>query len=339
MSLETEVVITGVGIEIPGIEHIRDFLGALQSPLEGGEFTPEKKLGRKGLRYKDRATLLAFCAAKSALEGAMLPTTAQEQQAPERFGVVVSSNLGNLDTVCNVVGIIRENGVDHTSPMDLPIASSNVIPASLAIKFGLKAVNLMICNGAHSGIDSLYFAANAIRAGRADRILVVGVEPLNPVVAKLMEESAQPYLRPSKSIRSGEAAGAVVLESQRAAEERCVPIYGTVSDYRYHAKSDSYSSSPFPMHGNEVLPDLWMIPHRAYSDAGEFVDGVLGCLGGNRPEILDLGVSLGEVYGALGVLQCIVACLWLRQHKKERAIATSGFCLGDGASSLAIRAD
>jgi monoamine oxidase len=38
--------------------------------------------------------------------------------------------------------------------MDLPNASSNVVASSVAIRFGLRGPNLMLCNGATSGLDA-----------------------------------------------------------------------------------------------------------------------------------------------------------------------------------------
>src|SRR5262245_27161412 len=88
------VIITGLGLEIPGIQDTANLLDALKAPVEASEFIPADKLGRQGLRYKDRATKLALCAAQTALTNAGLPTSAATQITPETFGVVVSSNLG-----------------------------------------------------------------------------------------------------------------------------------------------------------------------------------------------------------------------------------------------------
>jgi len=57
------VIITGLGLEIPGIQDTANLLDALKAPVEASEFIPADKLGRQGLRYKDRATKLALCAA------------------------------------------------------------------------------------------------------------------------------------------------------------------------------------------------------------------------------------------------------------------------------------
>jgi len=339
VSKNVPVAIAGLGIEIPGISGIDVFLDALASPIEPVKFVPENKLERKGLRYKDCATKLALCAALAALNDAGLPVLPSEQLSPHTFGVIVSSNLCNLDTVCRVVETIRVSHVKDISSMDLPNASSNVVATSIAIRFGLQAINLMLCNGATSGIDALYLAANAIRAGRAQRMLVVGVEPTNPTVAKLMGESASARLGTSSGIRLGNIAGAVVLESTDAALERGASIYGYLQGYSYKLGIDIKNSILAAVNGDLTPPDIWLTPNRFYAPTAKSVEHTLELWQDKPPtSVLDLGVALGETYGALGVLQCITACLWLRTHQGTKAIATSGASWGDGSASLLIKA-
>ncbi|HKP94811.1 MAG TPA: beta-ketoacyl synthase N-terminal-like domain-containing protein [Fibrobacteria bacterium] len=329
------VAITGLGLEIPGLESApAAWQGAGPAPAPA-EFNPEPKLGKKGLLYKDRATKLALCAAKAALEDAGLPATPVGQADPERFGVVVSSNFGNLDTVCRVAEIIRGKGVAETSSMDLPNASSNVIATTLSIRFGLKSLNLMICNGATSGTDALYVAANAIRAGRATRMLVVGVETDNAVVAKLLADSGESPGGP----RILDGAGAVVLESREAARERGAKPRAFIGDY---AHGDSFATGPVPelVQANAGPASAWFTPNRALEPArGRVNEALDGWSAGDGSRLRDVSAQLGECYGALGVLQCIAACSWLAAHPAGYALATSGGVWGDDTfSSLGILA-
>lgn len=328
----TAVVITGLGLEFPGIAGAASLLDALSAPVEPTEFDPADRLGRKGLRYKDRATKLALCAAQAALLDAGLPATAAEQVSPESFGTVVSSNLGNVDTVCRVLDTVRAEGADSTSPLDIPNLSSNVIASSLAIRFGLKAINLMVCNGATSGTEALHLAANAIKAGRALRVLVAAVEPANPTAARLMEESNES----EGGLRLGDGAGAVVLESAEAAAERAARFYAVLGGYGYDGAGDASRSLREAMKGVDSLPGLWLVPNCAQAPASAAVGGGLELWGERPPERVDLSASLGETYGALGVLQCIAACLWLRALPGRTAAATTGSCWGDGSASVVL---
>jgi 3-oxoacyl-[acyl-carrier-protein] synthase II len=210
---------------------------------------------------------LALCAAQAALLDAGLPTTAAEQLSPESFGAVVSSNLGNVDTVCRVLDTVRAEGSDSASPLDIPNLSSNVIASSLAIRFGLKAINLMVCNGATSGADALHLAANAIRAGRARRVLVAAVEPANATVARLMEESDKSLHESRGVLRLGDGAGAVVLESEDAAAERRARAYAGLGGYGYDGTGDVARSLREALKVHDSLPGLWLVPYIAHQPA------------------------------------------------------------------------
>lgn len=329
------VVITGVGIEFPGLTETAHLLDALASPVKRDEFDPIAKLGRTGLRYKDRSTKLALCAGQTALADAGLPVSATAQISPESFGVVASSNLGNLDTVCQVLETIRSEGADATSPLNIPNLSSNVVASSLAIRFGCRGLNLMLCNGATSGTDALYFAWNAIRARRADRVLVVGVETSNPIVDKLMTESAVAWLDGAEKVRLGDGGAAIVLETTEAAREHNAHIYGELRGYGYSAGSNLTGSLVAACRSTAIQSQLWVTPSCSYSMTKRAVRETLD-LWKEPPVCIDLSISLGETYGALGVFQCIVACLWMHRHGGGSAIATSGACWGSRAASILI---
>lgn len=333
------VLITGIGLELPGLPEPSALLSASADSLGPAQFAPEQKLGRKGLLFKDRATLLALCAARDALADAGLPVVASAQISPESLGVVASSNLGNLDTVCQVVATIHAGGVRATSPLDLPNASSNVIATTLAIRFGCQAVNLMVCSGATSGVDALHLAANAIRAGRARRVVVVGVEPQNPTVTRLMRESAVAWLGTADGLRLVEGAAAVVVEARSSALERGAPIYGRVGGYGFAPGMSVEASLAAALAGNGGPPQLWLTPNTAYPATAETVCRALRLWADAPPQCLDLGRALGEAYGALGVLQAVAACLWIRTQGAPSAILTSGAAWGDGTASLLIHRD
>lgn len=332
------IVITGLGIEIPGIESVETLLNSLDAPLPPATFDPVARLGRKGLRYKDTATKLALCAGKAALTDAGLPTSPDEQLAPVQTSVITSSNLGNVDTVCRVVEAIRAGGVDETSPMELPNASSNIIASSLAIWFGLRGPNLMLCNGATSGADALFVAANLIRAGRAERVLVVGVEVANSMAIQLMRDSLANQQQSAADLRLCEGAGAVVLESADAAARREARVYAHIDGYGTAPLTDGQVSLGTTQGIEASAPDLWLLPSGADGATRQVIDATRARWKGSAMEELDLGIALGETYGAQGVLQCIAACLWLKKHSGRSAVMTSGAGWGDGLTSLWVKA-
>ncbi|WP_330301243.1 beta-ketoacyl synthase N-terminal-like domain-containing protein [Streptomyces sp. NBC_00503] len=221
-SLDTTVVVTGAAVLLPGADTVR---ALAEGPAVGGApVEPAAHVGKKGLRYKDRATQLGYALTAAALRDAGL-LGADEKDGlsvpATSVGVVASSNFGNLDTVTRALDTIREETVTATSPMDLPNASSNVIASSAAIRYGLRGPNLMVCNGETSGLDAVHWAATMIAAGRTERVLVLGVEPDNEVVRRLLGGG-----------HAVDGGAALVLESGAAADDRSATVRAVLGAYR-----------------------------------------------------------------------------------------------------------
>jgi len=320
--MNKRVAITGVGLEIPGWQ------GACASELSHtsvkyGEFDPRSVLGKKGLRYKDRATLLALCSVQKAMEDRGVHELEKEQRA--NYGVCVSSNLGNMDTVCEQSEVIHNEHVDVTSPMALPVASSNVIPASIAMRYGCKAVNLMLCNGATSGIDALYMAARMLKSGRAEKMIVVGSEPLNETTKKLLEE-CNPESSDAGAIQPGESGACLILELLE--ENHDIPVAGYVGDYEISAAgADPEINLP--------KPDVWFLPAQNSQRSQQFVQKKLSN-GFDHVSTVDVTSATGEIYGALGVVQAVVALQHLAKNGLSRALLSNGLNYGDGLSSIEV---
>ncbi|MBH1934185.1 beta-ketoacyl synthase [Streptomyces sp. AV19] len=163
----------------------------------------------RALRFKDRATRLAVAAAGAALTDAGLLDDGALTVPGADVGVVVSSNLGSLDTVCRVAGALDRVGPTALRTVDLPNAGSNAAASNVAIRYGLHGINLMLCNGVTSGLDAVGWAEPALAAGRARYMVVVGVEPADGVVCQLMG-----------GVRMLDGAAALVLELPATARER-----------------------------------------------------------------------------------------------------------------------
>jgi 3-oxoacyl-[acyl-carrier-protein] synthase II len=316
-------VVTGTAVVLPGIKDAGDLLGP--APAGSGHTEAQRLPAGKGLRYKDRATLLALAAAHAALSDAGLLGEDGLEVPHESVGTVVSSNLGNLDTVCQVAERLQRHGPAGMSALDLPNASSNVIASSVAIRFGLRGVNLTLCNGATSGLDAVGWATLAIAAGRVKRVVVIGVEPANTVVETLAG--------PGQAARLLDGAGALVLESATAAAHRRRTPAATVAGYarRRDARSAAHAAGstgtiglwlPAPADGTPPTP-----PH-----------------GPPPAAVCDLGRTLAPASGALGVLQCAAATAWLTAPHPHpgtppTALATTGGGVKDDACAAVLLTD
>lgn len=181
--------VAAAGVLLPGLG-VREPADLRRHPGDAWEFDPHALLGRKGVRYKDRATLLASAVCEAAVGRPALRTLL----AGQGTALVVASCYGNAATVCAVSEQIAADGVAATSPMDLPNASSNVVAAALAIRFGVTGVCLTVCNGHGSGWDALLWADRLLAAGRARRVLVVGVETPSDAERRVRGGQAPPLV-------------------------------------------------------------------------------------------------------------------------------------------------
>ncbi|RJQ75861.1 beta-ketoacyl synthase N-terminal-like domain-containing protein [Amycolatopsis panacis] len=283
-------VVTAVGLAVPGAHRPADLVTGTAAGAEPVD--PAARIGKKGLRYQDRATQLALCAARDALNAAGLMLGDARLQGPgapsvnaqltvpaDSIAVVVSSNFGNFDSVCEVVtGIAEDRGTRLVSPVLTPRLSSNVTASEVAIRFGLRGPNVMLCNGEPSGLDAVHWAVTLLAAARARHVLVVGVEPDTAVVQRLTGQ-ASPF----------DGAAALVLETTATASAREATVVANVGQY---ARAGSLGACLSELTGTAAA---WFAPQDAPA-------GVLP--GVPRHALAD---RWGHASGALGVLQCAAA--------------------------------
>ncbi|MEW2075158.1 beta-ketoacyl synthase N-terminal-like domain-containing protein [Streptomyces sp. NPDC012403] len=281
------IAVTGVAVALPGTSDPRDLLRP--APPGAEPVDPAARIGKKGLRFKDRATRLGLHLAHAALTDAGLLEAGRTTVPGDRIATVVSSNLGNADTVCRAVETIAKESTEALSPMDTPNASSNIIASETAIRYGLRGPNLTVCNGRSSGLDAVRWAAVLLRAGRADHVLVTGVEPDNEVTRRLVGGPV--------------ADGGAALVLSRAATAPARVLLGPV--VRTARPDDTVTELA------RRTPDgrLWLSPGEHPVPTGA--------------RRLDLG-GWGELSGALGVVQCAAAAGWFAEGGTPVAYALAG---------------
>lgn len=281
------VTVTGVAVALP---EVAGPAALLRTPEPAAEpVDPASLIGKKGLRFKDRATRLGLHLAYAALTDAKLLAGTELKGAGPRIGVVVSSNLGNADTVCKAVETIAKETTSGLSPMDTPNASSNIIASETAIRFGLGGPNLTVCNGPTSGLDALRWACLLLRSHRADHVLVIGVEPDNDVTRRLV----------GGPVADGGAALVLARHGTGTARALLGPVLRTASP----ATTVDGLTAAAPD------PGLWLT-----ADTDVLPDGVFG-------HALD---GWGELSGARGVVQAAAATAWFDEGHRTPAYALIG---------------
>lgn len=276
-------VITGCGLAVSGL---RDEYDLLEPIATGAERDPDAGRAGPGMRHKDRASRLALHAVRRALAGAALPD-------PAATAVVVSSNFGNLDTVCDFTDTIAAETVIGLSPIRVPHMSSNVTAGWVALEHGLRGPDITLCSGTTGGLDAVFWAAALLAAGRAEAAVVVGVEPDTAPVARLhREHGARSWL---------DGAACLIVEKPEHARARGVRPRAAITGYgRAADRAD------------------------AVREATKAYDGPLGLWVASGPGGLDLTARLGRCSGALGVLQCAAALARFDRSADDAVPAVAG---------------
>ncbi len=308
-------LVTGVGLALPGVGSPGDLLEA--TPQDEAAVDPAARIGKKGLKYKDRATQLALCCADEALRDAGLLGPDGLTVPGETVAVLVASNYGNVDTVSRVVRTVAaDGGTSGISPMDTPNASSNVIASTLAIRFGLRGPNLMICNGETSGLDAVRWADALIAAGRVGRALVLGVEPDNEVVRALTGSS-----------RMIDGAAAVILEHPRWAAERGARGHAVVgAEVRTVGVAECLERLSA---AEGTPPAAWFVPAGEEPPTTEALADGTPC---HR-----LAGRWGTESAVLGLLQCAGAVGWFADGAPGPVFALAGCGDDDATAGIALR--
>jgi len=159
--------------------------GPMPSPVAHAYpgFDVRALLGRKGTGFLDRATSLAMVACGQALEdGAVL----LDDDHRDRVGVALGTTVGSFQSSSDYS---RETLVSErpylVNPVLFPNTVMNCASGQSAIRYGLRGVNSTIAGGRTGFLAALRYAANALRRGYVDTMLVGAVEEFTPHTAWL----------------------------------------------------------------------------------------------------------------------------------------------------------
>lgn len=260
MSVERNVVITGIGVVSPIGSGRRAFWDALSrgdssfrrvslfdtSPFaqssagEIHDFDPTAILGKKGLRELDRSTRLLSVAASYALRDSSLEV---DNESALAIGVSIGATFGSLHSIFQFDRVGLTEGPRLVNPSLFPNTVINSPASRMAIRFGLKGFNTTISTGFCAGIDAIAYASDFIQLRRADVVLAGGVEELCEELfmgfAKLGllsgSDGSVPLCCPFDKRRNGtilsEGAGIIVLEDESHAVQRGARILARVRGY------------------------------------------------------------------------------------------------------------
>ena len=205
------------------------------------EFVPEEYLGSKGLRTLDRTTRLALIAARLALEDARLEIISDSRQ---NIGVVLGSSMGSLRSISEFDLDGLRDGPRYVNPAHFPNAVMNSPASQVSIRFHLQALNTTIASGFTASLDAIGYALDMLQLGRAQALLVGGVEELcwqtftafhRLGALSTSPDGGRPPYAPFHAQRRGtllgEGAVMVVLEPLEAAHRRGAAAFARILGY------------------------------------------------------------------------------------------------------------
>ncbi len=274
---DRRVVITGMGIVSPvgndlvtfwdNLSHGRSGIGpvtlfdtAQYDCRIGGEtknFEAKQYFREpKDARRADRYIQLAVAASKMALEDSGLDVGKIDVT---RFGVMVGSGIGGLETLENNHTQLITKNPSRVSPFTIPMMISNMASGMISMEFGLQGPNMSIVTACATANNNIGEAWRMIKFGDADGFICGGAEaailPMGYAGFGNMralstrndepERASRPFDKGRDGFVMGEGAGVVIIEEMEHAKARGATIYCELAGYGVSA--DAYHlSAPHP---------------------------------------------------------------------------------------------
>jgi len=218
-------------------------LSPIKIASEVHDFDPTKYWEPKEAKRYDRYTHLAMAAAKTAMEDASLDAADVDGH---RFGVLIGSGVGGLETVEESCRILFNKGARRITPFLLPSIIGNTAGSMVAIALGAKGPNFGVVSACATGTHAIGEACKYLQLGEADVMLAGGSEAaITPLgfagfasmraMCSTGNDSPQTASRPFDADRSGfvmgEGAGVLLLETEEHALARGARIYCELAGY------------------------------------------------------------------------------------------------------------
>ena len=235
------VVITGFGVVAPcGLGRQAFWAGLLGPGLTGSTIT--KIVDWDPLPYYDspkdarRADHFQQYAAAAAAE-AFAHAGGKAPVDPSRFGVIVGTGVGGLETLEEQVQIRIEKGERRVSPFLVPMMMANAGGAAISMKYGLQGPCETVATACAAATHAIGNAARLIAWGRCDAMITGGSEAaatptatagFGNMTALTSSGKSTPFDAERDGFVLGEGAAIFVLEELSVALARGATIHGEI---------------------------------------------------------------------------------------------------------------
>ena len=189
-------------------------------------------------RRLDPSSQYALIAAREAWADAGAP-----EIDPERLGAAIGSGIGGVWTLLDQWDVLKEKGPRRVYPLAVPMLMPNGPAAAVSLDLGARAGAHTTVSACASGAESMGYAIDMIRTGRADIVVAGGTEaavhPLPIAGFAAMQAlstrnddpaaASRPYDTGRDGFVLGEGAAVIVLESEEHARARGARIYAELA--------------------------------------------------------------------------------------------------------------
>ncbi len=103
--------------------------------------------------------------------------------------IVVGQSLATIETNALFHAKIRDRGSRFAEPRRFPYTSPNAVAGECSLAFGLTGPSFAVGSGLHAGVEALAVAALLVRAGDAERAVVVAVDEIGDVARRLAPDA------------------------------------------------------------------------------------------------------------------------------------------------------
>lgn len=305
------------------------------------DFEVSEHIEKREARKMDRFTQFAIVASRMAYADAALNGSFD----PERFGVIVGTGIGGMETFVREAQVLSEKGPGRVSPFFIPMMIANIASGQVSIDLGLKGPMNAVVTACATGTNAIGDAFRVIERGDADLMLAGGTEAsLHPLALAgfssmkalstqnhLEGKASRPFDKNRDGFVMGEGAGILVLEELEHAKSRGARIYAEIIGYgmssdAYHITAPSPSGegakrcmlAAMASAGIEAKDVDYVNAHGTSTPPNDLneTSAIKGALGDRAYEIPVSSVKsmIGHLLGAAGAVETVATALALHNQ-------------------------
>ncbi len=316
------------------------------------DFDAKNYMNAKDARRYDEFIHYGIAASSMALKDAGFIDEVSADDTPvnnvdqQRFGIILGSGIGGIQTIENSRDTLRDKGAKKVSPFIIPGSIVNMAAGLVAIKHNLQGPNLATSTACTTATHAIGLAARLIAYGDADVMLAGGSEkgssPLGISGFGAMHALSTRNDEPAKASRPfdkdrdgfvlGDGSGVIVLESLAHAKARGATILAELvgfgmSDDASHITAPPEDGSGAARAMQNAIDDAGIDPalvgyvnaHGTSTPAGDVAESLAieSVFSAVKDSILVSSTKsmTGHLLGAAGGIEAIFAILAL-QHQQ-----------------------